>query len=151
MPILSSQKFQTQPDFGRRVVLLIAALLGLCSVYFFQQFNYLDYLGSLWGSQFHPYSEFVFNKTLRYLLNDNLCILMIYSLFYKRSYVMLGIYVELFGLVILLPVYFILKLAFEGDTELSTPLLSFYHRLVINPTLMILLILGLYYQQKTAK
>ena len=151
MPILRFQKFQTQPDFGKRVVLLFVAVTGLSLVYFFQQFNYLGYLSNLWGNEFHPYTEFVFNKTLRYLLNDNLCILIIYSLFYKKTNVILGLYLELFGLAILLPIYFTLKLTFEGDTELSTPLLSFYHRLVINPTLMILLIMGLFYQRKTVK
>ena len=134
------------PDLGKRVLAFSVALVGLSLVYFFQQFNYAALLGN-----YHPYTEFVINKTVRYLLNDNLCILIIYALYYKRTYTLMGFYVELFGLVVLLPFYFILKLSLEGETELSSPMLSFIHRLIINPTLMILLIMGMLYQRRTSK
>lgn len=139
-------KLHQVPEFRKRALAFIVAIVGLVAVYFNQQF---DYLG-LTGRDFHPYTIFIFNKSVRYLLNDNLSILLIYALFYKKSYVIAGFYLELLGLLILLPLYFTLKLTYEGDTEISSPLFSFFHRLIINPTLMILLIVGLFYQQRTA-
>ena len=144
MFIQSFQDLQKQPNGGKRLLLLLIAVTGLVFVYLNQQFNY----SGLFGQGISEEATFVVNKTIRYLLNDNFCILAIYAIFGKRSYVIAGFYVELAGLLILLPVYFVLKLSCEGTTELSSPLLSFYHRLIINPTLMILLILGLVYPQR---
>ncbi len=56
--------------------------------------------------------------------------------------------VELF---IILPLYFWIKLSTEGDSELSSPLLSQIHRLIINPTLMILLIVSFLYQKRQTR
>ncbi len=95
-----------------------------------------------------PTARFVINKTSRYLINDTLCVIMIYLYFDNLTYTKLAIFIEFFGLFVLLPLYFILKLSFEGTSEISSPLLSFYHRLIINPTLMIILIAGLFYQEK---
>jgi exosortase F-associated protein len=145
MPIQSFQKLLKLPDAGKRSMLLLIAIGGLVFVYLNQQFNY----SGLIGEGFSEETKFVVNKTVRYLLNDNFCLLAIYALFMKRSYVIAGVYIEVAGLFILLPLYFALKLYFEGTTELSSPLLSFYHRLIINPTLMIILILGMIYQQRT--
>jgi len=52
----------------------------------------------------------------------------------------------MFEFFILLPIYFIMKLSLEGDSEISSPLLSQLHRMIVNPLLMIILILGLVYQ-----
>jgi len=44
-------------------------------------------------------------------------------------------------LFILLPVYFALKISLEGDAEISSPLLSQLHRMIVNPLLMLVLIM----------
>ena len=142
--IPSFPRLQHIPDFSKRTLALVIAVIGLCMVYINQRFNYLGTI----GDDFHPNTIFVVNRTIRYLLNDSFCILIIYALFNRRSYILMGLLVEFVGLVILLPLYFVLKLSIEGDIEISSPLFSFFHRLIINPTLMILLIVGMFYQQK---
>lgn len=81
------------------------------------------------------------------LVNDLVCMTLIYVLFLKKEYVRLAFYVFLIELLLILPVYLYFKLTLEGDSEISSPLLSPIHRMVINPLLMIVLIAGLYYQQ----
>jgi hypothetical protein len=57
----------------------------------------------------------------------------------------LGVFVvELF---VVLPIYFLLKLNLEGASEISSPLLSFIHRLIVNPMLMVLTGIALAYQK----
>ena len=75
------------------------------------------------------------------------CFLLIYALFRHKSYLRVAFVVFLFEILILLPFYFSIKLYLEGDSEISSPLLSHLHRLIINPTLMILLIVGFFYQR----
>lgn len=58
-----------------------------------------------------------------------------------------GFYVFLFELLILLPLYFTIKLTVEGTSEISSPLLSQIHRMIINPMLMILTIIAFFYQR----
>ena len=131
-------------------ILGCVALLSI--IYISQRYNYLEVLLNVLGKDVnsaHPYTYFVFNKTLRFFLNDSTMVLMIWFIWMKKEYVKLAIAVELFGLLIILPLYFVLKLTFEGDSEISSPLLSFIHRLIINPTLMILLIPALFFQEKS--
>jgi hypothetical protein len=52
---------------------------------------------------------------------------------------------------LLLPAYFIVKLTLEGDSEISSPLLSQIHRLIVNPLLMFLLMVGFVYQRVRTK
>ncbi len=64
------------------------------------------------------------------------------------KYVKVGSYLQLIEMFVVLPLYFVVKLKLEGDSEISSPLLSQFHRLIINPTLMVLLMIGFYYQRK---
>ncbi len=131
---------------------LVICFLLLATVYISQQFNYLHWLLKPFGNpHLSDSAYFVVNKCIRFLLNDSIMVMVIYLLFNSKKYVKLAIGVELFGLLILLPVYFTLKLHFEGTSEISSPLLSFIHRLVINPTLLILLIPAIYYQESLSK
>lgn len=127
----------------------MAALFILAVVYLFQQFNFLQFLANSLGlnSNFHPYATFVVNKTARLVLNDMACFALILAIFQERKYLRVAFYVFLFELLILLPAYFIIKLSLEGDSEISSPLLSQVHRMIINPTLMILLMIGFFYQR----
>lgn len=80
-----------------------------------------------------------------------MAILLIYAIFNNNKYVIIGFLVQLLGLLIVLPVYLYFKLTIEGDSEISSPLLSFIHRIIINPVLVLLLIPGFYYQQHIDK
>lgn len=135
------------PDFGKRIVIFAIAFSVLILVYVLQQNSYFHlFFGNTFET--HPYIIFVFNKSIRLILNDTACLFIIYALFYDMKYVRVGGYVQLIEMFIILPFYFILKLSIEGDSEISSPLLSQLHRLIINPTLMILLMIGFYIQNK---
>jgi exosortase F-associated protein len=142
-----------QMSQGKRMVLIMAALFVLAAVYLFQQFNFFQFLTNGLGlkSNFHPYATFVVNKTARLVLNDMACFVLIVAIFRERKYLRVAFYVFLFELLILLPAYLIIKLSLEGDSEISSPLLSQVHRMIVNPTLMILLMIGFFYQRVIEK
>jgi exosortase F-associated protein len=122
----------------------------LVMVFIFQRFDYFYYIrqGTGLSLQDWPYTPFVVNKTIRFLINDAVCMTFIYIYFKDKRYIRVAFILFLVELVIILPLYFWIKLATEGDTELSSPLLSQIHRLIVNPTLMILLIVSFLYQKR---
>ena len=133
-----------RPDrIGARVAIAVAGALILAAVYLFQRFDYAALVSDAW----HPNVVFVVNRTVRLILNDVACMLLIFAIFQRRQYLVVAFYVFLFELFILLPVYFAIKLSLEGDTEISSPLLSFIHRLIVNPMLMVVLMGGFFYQR----
>lgn len=134
-----------------RVSLVIASLGVLLAVYMFQRTNWAAFPENVFGSSFHPYLVFVINKTVRLVLNDMACLMLIYALFRERKYVKLAFLLFLTEIFIILPLYLVVKLTLEGDSEISSPLLSQVHRLIVNPTLMLLLMLGFYYQKYIGK
>ena len=122
----------------------------LAVVYLFQRFSYAHLIVGPFMSDpdtMHPNVVFIINKTVRLIINDFACMLLIYAVFQRRSYLVIAFYVFLFELLILLPVYFVVKLSLEGDSEISSPLLSFVHRLIVNPMLMLVLMAGFFYQK----
>jgi len=150
---MKSEKILLLPKWVR-ALLIVLALLLLATMYLFQRFNFLHFLISHFitaSGSLHPYFYFIFNKTLRLIVNDVCCFLLIFALFEKQNYLRVAFWVFLFEFLILLPVYFILKLWLEGDAEISSPLLSQLHRLIINPTLMILLLIAFFYQRFKAE
>ncbi len=129
---------------------IACCFLMLMLVYLFQQYNYFGFILTLLGvddSAVHPNWYFIVNKTLRLLVNDSICLLLIYLIFKNASYVRVGLWLQLIELLVILPIYFWLKLSLEGDSEISSPMLSQLHRLIINPTLMLLLIVAFIYQR----
>lgn len=137
-------------DILLKGVLIFIALLMLISVYTFQRVSVSRYLIGLIGievTNVHPYIIFILNKTIRLVLNDLACVMLIVALFREKKYLWMGFYVFLFEILVLLPLYFALKLSTEGDSEISSPLLSQIHRMIVNPTLMILLIASFFYQR----
>jgi exosortase F-associated protein len=76
---------------------------------------------------------------------------LIYAWFKERKYLTLSFYLFLVEVGLLLPIYFIVKLSLEGDSEISSPLLSQIHRLIVNPLLMFLLMVGFIYQRVRIK
>ncbi len=131
----------------KRMLLFTVAFIVLVVVYVFQKFSYFHYL---FGQELsvHPNLVFIFNKSIRLILNDTACLVIIYALFFDVKYVRVGVWVQMLEMFVLLPLYFVIKLSLEGDSEISSPLLSQIHRLIINPTLMVLLMIGFYYQKQ---
>ncbi len=122
-------------------------LFALACVYVFQRTNYGLLLFEAFGIASNENLIFAINKTLRLLLNDTICVFIIFSIFKEKSYRQVTMIVFLIELLIVLPLYLLLKLNWEGSSEISSPLLSFIHRLIVNPTLMVLTGMALAYQK----
>jgi len=123
-----------------RFILAAISVAGLVLVFLFQRQDVAGMLGmedNFW--------RFIINRSIRFIINDVLAILLIYALFYERNYVVFAVWVQLCGMVFVLIPYFILKFNFPGY---NGPLVSFLHRLVLNPTLLLLLIPAFYYQRR---
>jgi exosortase F-associated protein len=100
------------------------------------------------GWELASVGKFIFNRTIRFLLNDVLAIGLLYALFRERKYVLFAIGVQIFGLFFVLIPYFIIKL---GSPSYNGPLINFIHRLILNPLLILLLIPAFYYQKYQAR
>jgi exosortase F-associated protein len=132
-----------KPSVNFRIVAGAGSIAGLVLFFLFQKWDMAILLGveeNVW--------RFIINRSIRFIINDVLAIVLIYALFYERKYVVFAIYVQLFGLVFVLIPYFILKFNFPGY---NGPLVSFLHRLVLNPTLLLLLIPAFYYQRRMTR
>ena len=124
---------------------LIAAFMLLLT-YVFQRLDFSHFIGIE-----SAYGRFIFNRSLRFLLNDLSCLLLITAVFNKKSYLRLSAWLFVVESVIILPLYFLVKLSWEGDSEISSPLLSQWHRMIVNPLLMIVLMVGFFYQDFFSK
>ncbi|MEJ1238131.1 exosortase F system-associated protein [Chryseolinea sp. T2] len=124
----------------RRVVIGILCCVGLLLVFLFQR---VDLAGSM-GFGDIGIGRFIINRTIRFLINDAFAIGLIYALFSTRKYVLFAIYVQLFGVIAFLIPYFVLKVYFPSY---NGPYINFLHRLILNPTLLLLLIPAFYYQK----
>ena len=123
-----------------RIAVGVFSVAGLVLVFLFQRQDVAVLLGvkeNVW--------RFIINRSIRFIINDGLAILLIYALFYERKYVLFAVWVQVFGMVFVFIPYFIIKFNFPGY---NGPLISFLHRLVLNPTLLLLLIPAFYYQKK---
>ncbi len=121
--------------------LIALAVLGIMLTFLFQEFTFLSNLNISGNAQF------ILRKVLRVLLNDFFMLIFIAAWFKEWRITRLAIAIQLIDSLILLPAYLVLKLWAEGNAEISIPLLSQLHRLIINPTLMILLIPAVYFQR----
>lgn len=128
-----------------KIAIISFSLTTLIAMYLLQNINFAGYIFN--GSSAHPFVIFVLNKTFRLFINDTACFMLIWALFRESKYLRLSFYVFLLETLVILPLYFCVKLSVEGDSEISSPLLSQIHRLIVNPTLMILLMVGFVYQR----
>lgn len=128
----------------KRIAIGLISVTGLILVFLFQRFEWSTSL----GLSLEHTSRFMFNRTIRFLLNDAFAIGLIYALFAEKKYVIFSLYVQFAGVVLFLIPYFILKLYFP---HYNGPLISFLHRLVLNPTLLMLLIPAFYYQRRAGR
>jgi exosortase F-associated protein len=122
-------------------LILAFAVIGIISTFFLQEFTFIS------GWNISENARFVVKKTLRVLLNDFFMLIFISAWFNDQKIIRLAILIGLIDGLFLLPIYLYLKLSIEGTGEISIPLLSLFHRLIINPTLMILLIPAVYFQR----
>ena len=125
-----------------RWIIGILSLAILGATYLFQQFDFSTILGS-----HSPTIKFIMNKSIRFIVNDCACLLLIAAIFNRSNYLRVSAWLFLIELLLFLPLYFILKLTLEGDSEISSPLLSQLHRMIINPLLMLVLMMGFFYQE----
>ncbi len=89
--------------------------------------------------------NFILNRTIRFILNDFFVILLIYAIFNRKDYVVVALFVQLFGFIFILVPYLIIKINFPSHMGLFV---SFLHRLVVNPLLLILLLPGFFLLQQ---
>ncbi|GHN02855.1 hypothetical protein WSM22_43440 [Cytophagales bacterium WSM2-2] len=126
-------------------VLITAALGGIIMTYLFQELRFI----ADWDISEN--AKFIFRKSLRVLLNDLFMLAFIALWFKDRKITRLALIVQIIDSLVLLPIYLVIKLTVEGTSEISLPLLSQLHRLIVNPTLMILLIPAVYFQKLSKK
>jgi exosortase F-associated protein len=131
-------------DLTRRWLIGVVCTAGLVLVFLFQR---LDVAGALHLATV-PVHKFLINRTVRFLLNDLLAIGLLYALFYERKYVVFALWIQLAGTALFLVPYFVLKLYFPSY---NGPLISYLHRLILNPTLLLLLIPAFYYQRSRSE
>lgn len=135
----------------KRIALVLLALFGLAFFYTLQDFDFVDFkfrYNQGFGGMLEEGKEinFVISRLVRFIANDLLCILLIYALFNNKRYVVFGFYMQLFGLLVLFPIYIYLTL--NADTYADYSIVVPLYRLVMNPILMVLLIPAFYFQQK---
>ncbi len=129
----------------KRTLFIIIAVVSLMLLYLFQRFNYAFYVSESFSSN----TQFIINRTIRFFLNDLAVILLIYAIFNNKQLLKIAFGIQLIEMLIILPLYFYFKLSIEGASEISSPLLSFIHRIVVNPIIMLLLIPGFWFQQNS--
>lgn len=127
-----------------RLLMILLAIGGLAITYLSQ-----EYLAPsvFLARPINAEWDFIIKKFLRVLLNDTCMFLLTYAWFKSSTITRLALWIQAIDIVILIPLYLLAKLSFEGAEEISNPLLSQWHRLIVNPTLMVLLIPAIYYQR----
>lgn len=127
----------------QRILYSIVAVTVLIALYIFQRFNYSVFI----SENFDGNTQFIINRTVRFFINDLAVILLIYAIFNNKELLKIAFTIQLLEMFFILPLYFYFKLSLEGATEISSPLLSFVHRIVVNPIIMLLLIPAFWFQQ----
>ncbi len=118
---------------------IIPALTGLLLMYLFQNADF----ALLFSVRSWP-ENFILNRLFRFLLNDLLVLALVYGLFGQKMYVMLGFYIQLFGMFFILLPYLIIKINYPAQ---AGAFFSFLHRLVVNPLLLLMLIPAIFYAE----
>ncbi len=129
-----------------RILYSIIAITTLIALYIFQRLNYAELI----SLTFNPNTQFIINRTIRFIFNDLAVILLIYAIFNNKELIKIAFAIQLLEMLIILPLYFHFKLSLEGATEISSPLLSFIHRIVVNPIIMLLLIPAFWFQRNAS-
>jgi exosortase F-associated protein len=134
----------------KRYILLGFALLALVLIYLFQRVSYADILNSILPEILeirNPNPVFIFNRVLRLILNDAACMVIIWAVFQQTKFLRAAFLVFWSNFSLFCHSTLSIKLSLEGDSELSSPFLSQIHRIIVNPLLMFLLMIGFLYQK----
>src|SRR5882672_7541901 len=91
----------------RRALLVVACLTILTFVYLFQRVNYLQVL---LGDGVSDNVDFIVNKTIRLIINDATCMVLIFALFQERKYSRIAFLFFCAELFLVLPLYLVIKL-----------------------------------------
>jgi exosortase F-associated protein len=121
------------------------SLAGLAFTFIFSQASFLYELNA------SETIQFIIRRVIRVVLNDFFMMLIIVIWFKDWGITRVAIAIQLIDGLLLLPLYLTFKLHFEGPSEISSPLFSQFHRIIINPTLMILLIPAVYFQRFSSR
>ena len=133
-----------------RVFSIVIAVAVLITIYMFQRYSYANGIADLFGQKMvNENIEFIINRTVRLCVNDLAVILLLFAFFNDRNLLTVAFVIQLFEMFIILPIYFYFKLQYEGPSEISSPLLSFVHRIVVNPIILLLLIPAYWFQKKS--
>lgn len=144
-------KFSLKEFSILRFLSILTALAVLVTIYMFQRYSYANGVAGLFGERIISENiEFIISRTIRLCVNDLAVILLLFAFFDDRNLLKVAFVIQLFEMLVILPVYFYFKLLFEGPSEISSPLLSFVHRIVVNPIILLLLIPAYWFQKKSS-
>ncbi|TNE81760.1 MAG: exosortase F system-associated protein [Bacteroidetes bacterium] len=137
----------------RQILIVFLAMLAWAAVYVNQEFDFtrLRYNPGQYGQGYIPEGEewrFAVNKSIRFFLNDFISLVFIYGLFQSVKYVKVALWVMGFGMFILLPTYLIFAILYKEE---AFNVLTFLHRITMNPWLMLLLVPAFFYQKMEKK
>jgi exosortase F-associated protein len=139
-----TEESRSQVDLSLRArwLLGIASVSGLLLIFLFQRF---DWTRLIELKNFSDIERFVVNRSIRFVFNDVLGVLLVLSLFGKKKLAIIAVYVQILGLVFVMVPYVILKLNYPSY---NGPMINFLHRLILNPLLIYLLVFFFWYQKK---
>jgi exosortase F-associated protein len=134
---------RSQTDLSLRVrwLLGIASVSGLLLIFLFQRFDWTRMIGL---TDLTNIERFVVNRSIRFVINDVLGVLLVLSLFGKKNLAIIAVYVQILGFVFVMIPYVILKLNYPSY---NGPMINFLHRLILNPLLIYLLVFFFWYQK----
>ncbi len=133
---------QADLSLHARWVLGIVSIAGLLMIFLFQRFDWTRLVGL---TDLANIERFVVNRSVRFVINDVLGVLLVLSLFGKKKLAIIAVYVQIFGFVFVMIPYMILKLNYPAY---NGPMINFLHRLILNPLLIYLLVFFFWFQEK---
>jgi exosortase F-associated protein len=139
-----TENFRQNPEASLRLrwIIGVISVIGLLLIFLFQQFDWSAWLGI---GELTKIQKFLVNRSFRFVINDIFAGLLVFSLFGKRNLTLIAVYVQVLGFIALLLPYVALKLYYPAY---NGPMISFLHRLILNPLLIYLLIFFFWYQEK---
>jgi exosortase F-associated protein len=140
--MIEESKPQADLSLRARWILGIVSASGLVLIFLFQQYDWTSLIGL---TDLTNIGRFVVNRSIRFVINDVLGVLLVLSLFGKKSLAIIAVYVQILGFVFVMLPYMILKLNYPSY---NGPMINFLHRLIMNPLLIYLLIFFFWFQEK---
>lgn len=140
--MIHESRSQTDISLTARWLLGITSATGLVLIFLFQRFDWSRLFA---GDSLVEIERFVVNRSIRFVINDVLGVLLVLALFGKKKLALIAVYVQILGFLFVMIPYVILKLNYPSY---NGPMINFLHRLVLNPLLIYLLIFFFWYQEK---